>query len=128
MQAPLTTRSASNAPEYLYNLYATYDVPVTGTRLSLFYTVTGDTLIAGPGVSDQNLVPSLWTTEVQNLNAQILQDFNGYATLRFSAKNLLNPEIETVYREDFIPGGDVINRRFTRGVDYSIQLSGSYRF
>ncbi|MEM9802600.1 MAG: TonB-dependent receptor, partial [Planctomycetota bacterium] len=49
---PITSRDATNAPEYLYNIYFTYDVPDVGTQLGLFYTVRGDTLIAGDGLAN----------------------------------------------------------------------------
>jgi hypothetical protein len=45
----------TNAPEHLYNVFLTYDVRATGTQLGLFYTVQGDTLVAGAGAVERQL-------------------------------------------------------------------------
>ncbi len=46
IMAPMTKRHMTNAPEHLYNLFLTYDLDPL-TQLGLFYTVRGDTLVAG---------------------------------------------------------------------------------
>jgi outer membrane receptor protein involved in Fe transport len=43
LDRPITTRDMTDAPEYLYNLYATYDFESSRTQLAVFYTVQGDT-------------------------------------------------------------------------------------
>jgi hypothetical protein len=50
--APSPTRDMTNAPEHIYNLYLTYDLEKTGTQLALFYTITGDTLVAGAAAAE----------------------------------------------------------------------------
>ena len=50
------------------------------------------------------------------------QELSERTNLRFQAKNLTNPRIETVYRSDFTPG-DTLNSSFTRGREYSMQLT-----
>ena len=45
----LTTRDMTQAPEHLYNLYMTYDAQSIDTQFAVFYTVKGDTLVAGAG-------------------------------------------------------------------------------
>ena len=50
----------TSAPEHLYNLYLTHDIVQTGTQLALFYTLTGDTLIAGAGQADGNYIPNVY--------------------------------------------------------------------
>ncbi|MBK8098716.1 MAG: TonB-dependent receptor [Planctomycetes bacterium] len=57
--APITTRDMTNAPEHLYNAWLTWDVESTSTQFGLFYTVQGDTLVAGAGTSNSNFVPSV---------------------------------------------------------------------
>lgn len=127
IQAPMPTRHMTNAPEHLYNLYMTYDVPTIGTQIGLFYTVKGDTLIAGAGQSVGNFVPSVYATEHDTLNLSIAQPIGKYLKLRFQAKNLTNPEIETVYRSEYI-GADVLKTSYTKGVEYSISLSAEFQF
>ena len=64
----MTTRDMTNAPEHLYNLYLTYDIAAAGTQFALFYTVQGDTLVAGAGQSHGNFVPSVYAKEYDTLN------------------------------------------------------------
>jgi hypothetical protein len=119
---PMTKRDMTNAPERLLNLYATYDIPATGTELGLFYTVQGRTLVAGAGVNNQNFVPSVYTEEYDTLNFTLTQPIGDFWRLRIQAKNLTNPTITNVYSDDFIGGGDVQNTTYSNGIDYSISL------
>jgi outer membrane receptor protein involved in Fe transport len=125
--APMTTRDMTNAPAYLYNLFLTYDIACTGTHFGIFYTVQGDTLLAGAAQSMGNFVPSIYATEFGTLNATVTQDIGEHFKLQFQAKNLTNPDIETVYRSKYI-GDDVRHTSFTRGMDFSITLSAEFRF
>jgi len=68
---PMETRDMLNAPDYLYNFNLTYDIEKTGTRLGLFYTVQGDTLVAGPSVS--RFVPEVYAKEYATLNFSLSQ-------------------------------------------------------
>lgn len=122
IDVPITARDMTDAPEYLYNLYLTYDLPTAGTRASLFYTVQGDTLIAGAGESNGNFVPDIYATEFGTLNLAVSQELSDSFTLQFGAKNLTNPPIQTVYRSSAI-GADVLNTKFTRGLEFSLSLS-----
>ena len=119
------TRDMLNAPEHLYNLYLTYDLPGTGTQLGLFYTVRGDTLVAGSGVSAVGFIPSLYETEYGTLNFSLSQKLGDDWKLKFQAKNLTDPLIETVYRSDYI-AGDVTRTSYRKGMEFSISLSGSF--
>jgi outer membrane receptor protein involved in Fe transport len=125
MGFPIRTRDMLNAPEYLYNLYLTYDIKQTGTQVGLFYTVRGDTLVAGAGQSKSNPIPDLYELEYGTLNFSLSQKFWDAWKLRFQAKNLLDPEIETVYRSKYI-GDDVTHTSYTKGVEFSISLSAEF--
>lgn len=127
IEAPMTSRDMTNAPEYLYNLYGTYDIEATGTQLALFYTVQGDTLVAGAGQDDGNFVPSVYANDYDTLNFSISQKLGQYFKLQFQAKNLTNPAIEEVYRSEYIDG-DVVKTSYTKGVEYSISLGASFSF
>ena len=116
------SRDATGTPEFLYNIYATYDIEQTGTQVSVFYTVKGDTLVAGAGVATGNFVPNIYAEEFGTLNLTVSQDLSERTNLRFQAKNLTNPRINTVYRSQFTPG-DTLNTSFTQGRDYSMQLT-----
>jgi outer membrane receptor protein involved in Fe transport len=127
LQAPMSTRDMTNTPEHLYNLFLTYDVPKLGTRLGLFYTVTGDSLVAGAGESNGNYVPSVYAVEYDRLNFSLSQPFGPHLRLTFQAKNLTNPVRREVYRSEYI-GDDVTKTSYSEGVEYSLGIGGEIRF
>ncbi len=127
IQAPMTVRDMTNAPAYLWNLYFTYDIAETATRLGLFYTVQGDTLVAGAGTSSDNFVPNVYALEYETLNLSLAQKLGKFLELQFQAKNLTNPDIEEVYRSSYI-GDDVRKTSYSKGVDYSVALSLNLSF
>lgn len=127
IMAPMSKRHMTNAPEYLYNIYLTYDLEPTGTQFAIFYTVKGDTLVAGAGQADGNFVPSVFAKEYGTLNLTISQRLGEHLKLRFQAKNLTDPAIEEVYRSKHI-GGDVLKSSFKKGIDFSIGLSAEFTF
>jgi outer membrane receptor protein involved in Fe transport len=123
IMVPITERDMTNAPEHLYNLYLLYDHDPTGWQAALFYTVKGDTLVAGPGTSAiGNFLPSVYSTEYGTLNFSLSRRIGKHLKLQFQAKNLTNPEIEEVYRSD-VTGGDVTKTSYTRGSEYAIGIS-----
>ena len=125
---PITKRDATNAPEFLYNLYTTYDIPNIGTQLGLFYTVRGDTLVTGDSIGQQsNYIPAIYRREFGTLNFSLAQRLSRHWTLRFQAKNLTNPTIEEVYRSQFT-GPDLVNVSFTRGIEYALSIAANYSF
>ena len=143
---PEPTRDMMNAPEHLYNLYTTYNIEDTGTKLNLFYTVRGDTLIAGPyaGPANQKLkydvgppfvvwyenvptyyIPSVYEKEYGTLNFSLVQQFGEDWKAKFQVKNILNPKIQTVYRSKYL-AEDVVKTSYRKGVDYSITVSAQF--
>ncbi|MEZ5963576.1 MAG: carboxypeptidase regulatory-like domain-containing protein [Planctomycetota bacterium] len=127
IQAPMPTRHMTNAPEHLYNAFVTYDLDVTRTKLALFYTVQGDTLIAGAGEAVGNFVPNVYAKEFDTLNFSLTQSLGRWTWLQFRAKNLTNPRIDTVYRSSYI-GDDVLKTSYSNGIEYSLSLGGEVRF
>ncbi len=122
---PEPTRDMLNAPEHLYNVNLTYDIAKTDTKLGLFYTVKGDTLVAGSGSDDGHYVPSVYATEFATLNFSLSQKIGEHLTLSFKAKNLLDPEIEQVYRSEYF-AEDTAKTSYKKGMDFSISLSGEF--
>ncbi|MBL8858813.1 MAG: TonB-dependent receptor [Planctomycetes bacterium] len=123
--APLTSREMSNAPEHIYNIFVTYDYAPTRTQVALFYTVQGDTLVAGAGQANGNFVPSVYAKEYGTLNLSLSQNLGKHVKLQLQAKNLLNPDIEEVYRSRYI-GDDVTKTSYTKGIEYSLALTVSF--
>lgn len=127
IQAPITSRDMTNAPEHLYNLFLTYDLASTGTQLGLFYTVQGDTLLSGAAQASGNFVPSIYATQYDTLNFTLSQPLGPFLRLQFQAKNLTNPSIERVYRSEYIED-DLAHSSFSKGIDYSLSLSAKFSF
>ncbi len=127
IRAPMRKRDMTDAPEHLFNLFATYDVASTGTQFSAFYTVQGDALVAGAGQSDGNFVPSVYARGYGTLNISVSQKLGEFVKLQLAAKNLTNPEIREVYRSPYI-GEDITKTSWSAGVDYTIGIGGEIRF
>ncbi len=120
--APMSSRDMTNAPEHLYNAYLTYDLRSTRTQFALFYTIQGDTLVAGAGQANGNFVPNVYATQYDTLNFSLKQELSRFVSLQFQVKNLTNPVIEEVYRSEYI-GGDVTKTSYTKGIDYTLSLT-----
>ena len=125
IQAPMRRREMTNAPNHLYNLFFTYDIERTGTTVGLFYTVRGDVLIAGAGQSNGAYIPNVYEKEFGTLNFTLSQKLNDTWTINFKAKNLLNPEIQTVYRSRWY-SGDVVRTSYTKGIDFSVSIGAQW--
>ena len=123
-----TERDMTGAPQYLANFNVSYEWAPLGTTLGLFYTVTGDTLLAGAGIDTGNYVPNIYALPYGTLNFTLQQKLGEYFRLFFQAKNLLNPEIQTVYRSEYLPDGDIVNTSYTAGVDYAVGLGFQMSF
>ena len=93
-----TTRDMTDAPDYLWNLFATYDVAATGTSFGAFYTVVGDTLIQGPGPSNSAFIPATYDKAYDNLTLTLRQALGRGVTLSFSARNVTDANRQQVYR------------------------------
>jgi outer membrane receptor protein involved in Fe transport len=127
IKAPMSTRDMTNAPDHLFNFYFTYDLVSWGTQAGLFYTIQGDTLVAGATTTLGNFVPNVYAKEFGTLNLTVSQKIWKYFTLQFQAKNLTNPNIETVYRSPYI-GNDVLKTTYSQGIDYSLSLTATFGF
>lgn len=116
---PRSTRDMMGAPKYLYNLNLTYEHPTLHTQFGVFYTVRGDTLVAGGVAPGGGFVPDIYEQEYNTLNLSILQPIKEHLKIAFQAKNLTNPEIRRVYRSDF---GDATRSSYTKGIDLALSL------
>ncbi|HKX45230.1 MAG TPA: TonB-dependent receptor, partial [Planctomycetota bacterium] len=116
---PITSRDMTDAPEYLLNFFLTYELPEYGAQFGAFYTVQGDTLVAGAGQSGGNFVPDVYATEFGTLNLSYTQRLAAGVRLAVQVKNLLDPEIQEVFRAPFA-GPDVVRTSYTRGIELAI--------
>ena len=61
------------------------------------------------------------------MNLSITQRPGPHTRLQLAAKNLTDPDIETVYRSKYI-GDDVTRASFTRGIEFSLTITGEINF
>jgi len=124
---PQPTRDMTNTPDWLYNLFGTWDFAPTGTSVGLFYTVTGDTLIQGTGPSSDFFVPATYATRFETLNLTLSQQLGRGIRLTLAGRNLTDAVQRQVYRSEFLDD-DVTRREFQPGVDWSLSIGGEITF
>ena len=124
---PRTSRDMTDAPDYLFNLFATYDIEATGTSFGAFYTLTGDKLLQGPGPSNNNFIPATYDKGYDNLSLTFAQQLGRGVTLSLTASNLTDATRQQVYRTEFLDA-DVVRREYTNGVSYSLSIGGVVQF
>ena len=124
---PSGTRDMSNAPEFLYNAFVTWDVDVTKTSFGFFYTVTGDSLVQGPGPSNSYFVPATYETRYEQANLTVTQALGKHVRLTLAGRNLTNALRREVYRSEYLED-DVTRRSFTEGVEWALSIGGEIRF
>lgn len=124
---PRTTRDMTDAPDYLLNLFTTYDIAATGTSLGVFYTKTGDRLIQGPGPSNNNFIPATYDLSYDNLTAQFSQQLSEGVRLSLGVSNFTDATRTQVYRTEYL-ANDVVRRQYQTGITYSLSIGGVIRF
>ncbi len=115
-EAP-ATRSLYDQSPYVLNADLNFDLPATGTSLTLGFN------IFGPRIT----IASLTTEDVFEQPAPVLdlvlrQRLSKKLNLKFSAKNLLDPAFERTYGES----GSLLYSSFTRGITLALGLSYEY--
>jgi TonB-dependent receptor len=116
---PRSTRDMTAAPAYLYNLNLTYEHPDYHTQVGVFYTVRGDTLVAGGVAPGGGFMPDIYEKAYGTLNLSVLQPIKKHLKFALQVKNLTNPEIRRVYHSDF---GEATRTSYTRGIDFTLSL------
>ncbi len=122
---PTKHRDMTNTPEFLYNLNMTYEHPKYGTRVGVFYTVRGDTLVEGGVALGRGYVPDVYEKEYGSLNVGVSQPIGEQTKVALQIKNLTNPTIERVYRSDAIDG-DATKTSYKRGVDVVLSMEHEF--
>ena len=118
----------TNAPEHLYNLYLTYDVPRIGTQIGLFYTVQGDTLDRRRGPVGRQLRPEHLPEGVRHAeperHAAARQELQAHVPGEEPDESG-DPRRSTGRK--YI-GDDVHHTSYTQGIDFSLTLSAEFHF
>ena len=124
-----TSRQMLNAPEYLLNFFVTYRSEDTGTEVGLFYTIRGDTLVTGSSAAlnaNDPFTPNVFETAYDTLNFTIAQKLSEHLKIKFSAKNLTDPDIQRVYRSPITP--ETVQSSYNKGISLSVSLSAQFEF
>jgi len=90
-----------------------------GLSVGLFYNLKGETYVSGDTATSDTYVPSIVEKPVGSLDLIIGFKFAKVWRLGVEIKNLLDPEIETIYRT---PYRDIPNTKYNIGRIYGMSL------
>jgi outer membrane receptor protein involved in Fe transport len=107
------TRPLSEQSPYILNVDATYANPIWGTTLSLVFNITGPRLLVSALTTDD-----IYEQPTPLLDLIASQRVGKNVTLRFAAKNILNPTRELTYGEDI----GLIFSSYTSGTTFQLGL------
>ena len=120
------TRPMDGQSDVLANINAIFENEATGLSLGLFYNWRGETYAAGDTASSSDYFPAIVERPIGTLDFTIgykfkVRDSRYWPEWRLGLefKNLLDPEIETVYRT---PYKDIPRTTYTQGRVYGLSL------
>lgn len=112
------TRPLYDQSPYVINADLTWDLARTGTTLSLAFNVAGERLYlvnnAGYDVYEQ---------PAPQLDLFLTQRLGKHWKLKFSARNLLNPDLERIYGQAGEVAGRPLYSRSSRGMTFGLSLN-----
>jgi outer membrane receptor protein involved in Fe transport len=115
------TRPLYDQSPYIINADVTYESKSLGTIISVVYNVSGERLyFAG------YTVPDVYEQPAPRLDLILSQKLSEHWKLKFSAKNLLNPEVRRIHDYADPNGEDYIYSSYTRGLEFGLSLSFDY--
>lgn len=118
------TRPMEGQAEFLLNANVMYDDELTGFSMGLFYNLAGESILAGESYtfSDNDefiYTPNIYQTSFGLLNFSASKRFKNHWKLNFNAKNLLQPDLISVYR---LNGEDQIHKKRKTSSTYSVSV------
>ena len=110
-----TVRPLYDQPEYILNANLTWDYQPSGTTVTLSGGVVGQSLaLVGLAKPDEFVQPA------PELNFFVRQKFGKNWDVRFTAKNLLNPEFQIA--QSWPEVGEVILESYTKGITLGLSV------
>jgi TonB-dependent receptor len=107
------TRPLYDQSPYIANVDLSYDNPDLGTRATLLFNV------AGPRITIASLnTPDIYEQPAPTLDFVLSQRLARHWTVKFAARNLLNPEINRTYGED----SDLFYSSYKRGRTFGLSV------
>ena len=113
------SRPMDGQADLLGNVNVMYENEQTGLSIGLFYNLKGETYVSGDTATDDTYVPSIIEKPVGTLDLMIGFKFAKIWRLGLEFKNVLDPEIETLYRT---PYRDIPNTTYKTGRIYGMSL------
>jgi outer membrane receptor protein involved in Fe transport len=110
-----TSRPLYDQPEYVVNADLTWEHAATGTSLTMAGGVVGRRLVLY-GLSK----PDEYEEPAPQLDVLLSQKLGKNWKLKFSAKNLLDPEFEV--GQDMPNAGYQVRKSYTKGITYGLSL------
>lgn len=114
------TRPMDGQSDILANVNLLFDNEWSGLSVGVFYNLKGETYVSGDTATDDTYVPSIVEKPVGTFDVTVGLKFAKNWRLGLEFKNLLDPEIETVYRT---PYRDIANTTYKSGRTYGLSLS-----
>jgi outer membrane receptor protein involved in Fe transport len=110
-----TTRPLYDQPEYILNANLTWENPATKTTVTLSGGVVGESLVlVGLSRPDEFIQPA------PELNLFVRQRLGEHWDVRFTAKNLLNPNYEVA--QTWPEVGKVVLESYTKGITLGLSV------
>jgi len=121
-----TSRGLVNQPEWIANLYASFDQPDWGTRATVSLFSESDVLdSAAIVVGGAEAIPRRYRESYMEVNFTLSQRITDWLTFSFSVKNLTDSTRRVFYDDEVVPGVDP-EREYTLGRTYSFSLTGEF--
>lgn len=112
------SRPLAGQSPYIFNFDVSYNNDRSGTIVSLFYNIFGPRLAVVGSSSPAR--PNAFEQPVATLDLTISQRLTDHWKLKFSAKNLLNPDVKITQEYN---GRDYIYSSYTRGRSFGMSLN-----
>ena len=113
------TRTMDGQSDVLANINLLYENEATGLSCGLFFNWRGETYVAGDTATQTSYAPALVETPLATLDAVLGWRFAKVWKLGIDFKNIMNPEIESVYRT---PYEDLPRTSYKIGRIYGLSL------
>jgi outer membrane receptor protein involved in Fe transport len=113
------SRPMDGESEILGNVNLMFEHEEMGLSVGLFYNLKGEAYVSGDTATDDTYVPNIVEKPVGTLDLIIGFKFAKIWRLGVEIKNLLDPEIETIYRT---PYRDIPNTKYNIGRIYGMSL------